>query len=88
MGQLRLAANTIENLINAVGHLQVVYVDDVGNQTEIEVQAPLSTDISLLPTQSIGSWVFERARDHTITGPGGNTSNYGVVGEYDYEVLD
>jgi len=40
MAELRLAVNSVPGTM-IYGHLQIVYVDDFGSETEIEVQGEL-----------------------------------------------
>ena len=83
MSSIRLVANLIPRTYwgeQALGwgHLQLVFVDDDGSQTELEVQAPLST-------AQFPYWVFEELDDHTTAE---NTANYDIEGAYTWTQLD
>ncbi len=92
MSELRLAANLIpgttpigedgEPTGRGLGHLQIVYVNNAGQQLELEVQAPV-------PIPILGSWQFRpesggQIQIHDGVDPNGssNTPNYGDPEKY------
>ncbi len=83
MSSIRLVANLIPGTYWGAsglgwGHFQLVFVADDGSQTELEVQAPLST-------AQFPYWVFEELDDHTTAE---NTANYDIEGAYTWTQLD
>ncbi|MDU8912152.1 nidogen-like domain-containing protein [Aestuariicoccus sp. MJ-SS9] len=69
MAELYLAGNEVS--ITDYGHLQLVYIDDAGNEFEIEVQSP---------TAASGDWIVVPATtDHTTTPGYGDAENYARV---------
>lgn len=73
--QLSLASNYINgsSAVGGFGHFQIVFVDDDGNETEIEVQAPALWTIPLN-----GEWQFQN-RDHTTSSNYGDTERYAIT---------
>ncbi len=81
MTEIRLAANYVDiaSAFGNFGHLQIVYVDDAGNEIELEVQGPWDFVFG-------ADWIFEpRAdgldRNHATLD---NTPHYGDANFYGY----
>ena len=84
MSEIRLAGNLVPTTTLGIsgqgwGHFQIVFVDDAGNQTELEVQAP--TTIFGFPVFS-GSWIFVGPENHTLS------TNYNIEGSYAFTTLN